>query len=243
MEILETSQSYFNKIKKIIKVDSSVHISTFNIYAGVLDDGRYVNDWGGKFQNQVGKLFDYMDLRNCKVHIKVGKPRPSKCPLRGINIKTEALEKFVSTNTIINFGKYKNTNIQDVTDWDYIEWMAKQDSVIQDGVNYTTLARAELLRRGDKPPTAHPDYPKEAGCSASTRDSKWDNRIKHTVEKWSRFNFEVIDESHVKLILVSPNHFVVGGRNLSDSNDKDLSFYSADNKLYGELLRLFNELG
>lgn len=176
IEVIEHKQDYFRKISSLLEKNSKVKIATFNIYTGVLDDGRYVNDWGGKFFNNVGALFDLMTLKSCDVHVKVGVPRKSTCPLKDLSAFTK------------------------------------------DG---------ELI---------------EEECLLGKRDAKWDGRWAETRKRWKRINFEEIGQSHVKLVLISPNHCIFGGRNLSDSGDSDLSFYTADDDMFEELLNIFERL-
>jgi len=174
MEIINSKDEYFRKINNLLKKNSEVKIATFNIYTGVLDDGRFVNDWGGKFFNNVGALFDTLTLKSCDVHIKVGVPRKSDCPLKNVDVFTK------------------------------------------DG---------ELI---------------EDDCAVAKKDGKWDKRFEESKKRWKRIKFDTIENSHVKLVLISPNHCIFGGRNLSDSRDSDLSFYVSDNKLYKELLEIFD---
>lgn len=176
MEILQTRQEYYIKINSLLKKKSEVKIATYNMYAGVLDDGRFVNDWGGKYFNAVGAMFDIMALKSCDVHIKVGVPRKSECPLAGITV-------FDSNGTKI-----------------------------------------------------------DDDCAISVRNTKWDQRIEATKKRWWRFKFDLIDKSHIKLVLVSPNHCIFGGRNLSDSEDSDISFYVSDDGIYKQLLDIFNNI-
>lgn len=177
MEILQSKSIFFSKIRHLIKRDAEVNIATYNIFTGILDDGRYTNDWGGKFFNEVGALFDNLSLKNCKTHIKIGIPRPFKCQL---------YEEMIDSDEPHNFD------------------------------------------------ASH--------CSSVSKSEKWDARFEHIKNRWNRLKFSVVDNSHIKLILVSPNHYIIGGRNLSNSEDKDLSFYGFNQETYDQLLNIFNTL-
>lgn len=180
LEILQTKQSFFNKINKILKSKAKVHIATYNVWTGVLEDGRYTNDWGGRYINEVGALFDEMMLNKCDVQVKIGVPRSGKCEL-----------------------------------FDMIHLSSQEDGELP--------FNAEL-------------------CSISQKDKKWDKRFEHMQNRWHKFKFHQLDNNHTKLVLISPNHYIIGGRNLSNSEDKDLSFYGNDQEMYNKLLIIFNEL-
>ena len=177
MEILQSKSLFFSKIRTIIKRNAEVNIATYNIFTGILDDGRYTNDWGGKFFNEVGALFDNLSLKDCHTHIKIGIPRPFKCQL--------------------------------------------YEEIVESDVNNTFDA---------------------SHCSSVSKSAKWDSRFEHIKTRWNRIKFSVVDNSHIKLILVSPNHYIIGGRNLSNSEDKDLSFYDTNQDMYNQLLNIFNKL-
>jgi hypothetical protein len=61
-------------------------------------------------------------------------------------------------------------------------------------------------------------------------------------KRW-KFKFILLANSHTKLMLVSPDHCLFGGRNLSDSDTMhDLTFYTRDKQLYGQLCEIFEKL-
>jgi len=84
IEVWDKSKLYDN-IYEIIDREQSdvdkVRISTYGIYAGVLHDGRFVNEWGPKYHNSVGEMFDVLNTAGVPAHIKIGKPMPIKCGL------------------------------------------------------------------------------------------------------------------------------------------------------------------
>jgi len=180
IEILVSKQSFFTKINQLIKNKAKVHIATYNVWTGILEDGRYTNDWGGKYLNEVGMFFDSLMLNNCSVTVKIGVPRGGDCKL-----------------------------------YDMI-----QLSEIEDG-----------------------ELPFDSGtCALKSKDKKWIRRFEHMEKRWHKFDFQQLENNHTKLILVSPNHYIIGGRNLSNSEDKDLSFYGSDVETYSKLLRIFDKL-
>lgn len=180
LTILQTKQSFFNKINSLVKSKASVKIATYNVWAGVLDDGRYTNDWGGKYKNEVGMLFDNLAMNKCNVIVKVGVPRSGKCEL-----------------------------------YDLIGLSSVEDGELPFDSNLCALAK---------------------------KDTKWDARFEHMQARWNKFKFEKLTNNHTKLILISPSHYIIGGRNLADSEDKDLSFYGNDKEMYEKLLSIFEKL-
>lgn len=178
MEIIQTNEEYFKKINSLLEDGLKVYIASFGIYAGVLEDGRYTNEWGRDYRNEVGLLFDRLSEFDCDTTIKIGKPWKQECPL---------------------FDK---------------TFIAKDSYGID----------------------------KEVGCSAKEKNRKWFGRYDHVVERWPKINFMLLNNSHVKLILIEGWHCIFGGRNLSDSNSHDLSFYSKDKTLFKKLKKVWKDL-
>ena len=67
-----TSEEHFDQLLKLV-ADGPKHvcISTYGIYAGILDDGRDATEWGKKYAN---KVHDFLDAfgKGIKVQIAVG---------------------------------------------------------------------------------------------------------------------------------------------------------------------------
>lgn len=243
-EVITSSEEHFDTIRKCITKNATVKIATYNLYVGVLSDGRYVNDWGPGYRNEAGLLLDELCRKHCDVTIKVGKPRQAHCPLKGVSIPREETENYLNTsNLIVTIGeKYPGYNIQDIDDYGYLEFLASRQIKPE---FWTIASRAELKRRGvEKLPDPYDPryYDSEDSCSKQTTEEKWDDKFKEAKKRWAKINFQLVEESHMKLVLVSPHHSIFGGRNFTDSSDVDLTFYSKEKKLYNTLMKEFEQL-
>jgi hypothetical protein len=83
VKIVTSNEEYFKIIKTLARPKSEIRIATYNLFAGVLPDGRYTNDWNkANWHNNVGELLDHIHKMDVKVEIKVGKPLFGTCPLQ-----------------------------------------------------------------------------------------------------------------------------------------------------------------
>jgi hypothetical protein len=83
MKIITSLEEYFKIIKTLARPKAEIRIATYNLFAGVLPDGRYTNDWGKEnWHSNVGELLDHLHELDVKVEIKIGKPLFGKCKLQ-----------------------------------------------------------------------------------------------------------------------------------------------------------------
>jgi hypothetical protein len=69
-----TSKDHYDYIQTLLEDQPSlVLISTFNVHAGILHDGRDVTEWGDKFHSRTHDILDLLSKQK-RVHILVGVP-------------------------------------------------------------------------------------------------------------------------------------------------------------------------
>ena len=82
MKIVTENDEFFKVIDVLARPKSVIHIATYNLFSGVLDDGRYTNDWKNeKWRNRVGEWLDLVHARDTTVNIKIGKPLFKGCQM------------------------------------------------------------------------------------------------------------------------------------------------------------------
>jgi len=84
MKIITSNEEFFRFIRLLAKrKGAEVRIASYNLFTGVLDDGRYTNDWSNvKWHNDVGELFDLLYKNGVKVEVKIGKPLFKSCKMQ-----------------------------------------------------------------------------------------------------------------------------------------------------------------
>jgi hypothetical protein len=83
LRIVSTAAEYFAAIRSLVVQGSDVKIATYNLFTGMLHDGRYMNDWRNPaYHNEVGALFDDLQRAGARVEVKIGKPLFRACPMQ-----------------------------------------------------------------------------------------------------------------------------------------------------------------
>jgi len=107
--------------------------------------------------------------------------------------------------------------------------------------NLTNISSSTTIKIG-KPFFGECALMHDSQCSMMDKENNWESRLRHTKRRWHKIDFKLIENSHIKLVLVSPDHCLYGGRNFADSDNLDLSWYEQDLAQYKKLVKIFNVL-
>jgi hypothetical protein len=67
-----TLKDHTDRIHALIQQKpAKIYIATYGVYAGILPDGRYTNEWGQKYTNDIGKILEAIP-KTTEVQILVG---------------------------------------------------------------------------------------------------------------------------------------------------------------------------
>lgn len=116
--MLTTLDSFYDAIYKCIEEKPKrVLLSSFGIYAGILDDGRDVHSWGGKYKNRVHDVLDKLE-KISEVNILV-----SMSPYRSCKGKDAFCKDCFET-----YGKQVTRLLKHVEKWHNFKWRFQNDS-------------------------------------------------------------------------------------------------------------------
>ena len=111
---ITTENNYDELYKWLKEKPTHVQISTFGIYAGILDTGKDMHEIGGKYASQTHFFLDKLhEQENLRVHILVGVSQYRSCKDKG---KTHCQDCYVT------YGKQFSRLLKHAEKWPKIEW-------------------------------------------------------------------------------------------------------------------------
>lgn len=111
---ITTENCYDQLYKWLEEKPAVVQISTFGIYAGILDTGKDMHEVGGKYTSQTHKLLDKLhSIEGLTVHILVGVSQYKSCKDKG---KTHCEDCYVT------YGKQFTRLLKHVEKWPNFKW-------------------------------------------------------------------------------------------------------------------------